>query len=177
MKTKFIFLLLLSLSFFTSCKDNKQEKVETKEVEKITMKISFNAIVKQDDEFQLFYTEDGSENFKGENSILVPVKGSASPQDIVFELPEDVLPKMIRFDLGGNKNQEEVVFNAFGISYLDKKFSAKGIELSQFFYENDQIQFNKEKGTAKPVVVEGKEYDPIFMATEVLKEELQKIVK
>ncbi|MDO8317401.1 MAG: hypothetical protein Q7T12_07760, partial [Flavobacterium sp.] len=63
MKTKFIFLLLLSLSLFTSCKDNKQEKVETKEVEKITMKISFNAIVKQDDEFQLFYTEDGSENF------------------------------------------------------------------------------------------------------------------
>jgi hypothetical protein len=27
-----------------------------------------------------------------------------------------------------------------------KKFSAKGIELSQFFYENDKIQFNKEKG-------------------------------
>ena len=43
--------------------------------------------------------------------------------------------------------------------------------------ENDQIQFNKEKGYAKPKVVEGKEYDPIFMATQVLKDELQKIVK
>lgn len=177
MKTKFIILLIVSISLFTSCKDNKQDKVETKEVEKITMTISFNAIVKQDDEFQLFYTQDGTENLSGENSILVPVKGNVSPQYIVFELPKDVLPNMIRFDLGGNKNQEEVIFNEFSISYLDKKFNAKGIQLSQFFYENDQIQFNKEKGTAKPIVVEGKEYDPIFMATEVLKEELQKIVK
>jgi hypothetical protein len=178
MKTKFTLVLLLSLSFFTSCKNDEKKIDEVKkEDSKNVITISFNAVVKKDDGFQIFYTEDGSENFTGDQSVLVAVKGSEQPQDIVFELPQNVFPKMIRFDLGGNKNQDEVAFNNFRINYLDKNFTAKGNQLSNYFYENKQILVNKEKGTAKPVPTEGQEYDPIFMATQALKDELAKIVK
>ena len=87
---------------FYSCKDNKKEEVK---VDK-NFKVAFNAIVTKDDNFQIYYNEDGSIAFEADKYIDVAVKGKNEPQEIVFDLPEDVIPQAFRFDIGSNKEQK-----------------------------------------------------------------------
>lgn len=175
-----ILLVIATISLLTisSCKDEKKES--DKNVDKVVDK-SFNIImdlvVTKDDNFQIYYNEDGSDNYTGDKYVNVDVKGKAESQEIVFKLPEDALPASLRFDLGSNKEQGEIKINAFKMKYFEKVFEAKDTLFFQYFGNNTSIKYIREKAVAVPLINNPTGYDPIFSGTENLKNELKKLTK
>lgn len=173
--------LILSLSailiLFTSCKDDKKIKVdEVQAPTNIPFTVTVNAIVEKDDVFQIFYNEDGGDDFPGEQAVTISVKGSVEPQDLVFILPSDAAPMSLRFDIGANKDLKQVLFKGFRINYLGDSFSADGAQFSKYFYPNAQVEFDTTNNSiAKIKTIEGQAYDPIIGATMELKAEIIKL--
>lgn len=92
--------------------------------ENITLKIE--AIVQEDDSFQLFYlTDSKNESFSEEKSLFTEIKGSQEIQTIEFSLPIDLVIDSMRIDLGVNSSQ--------------KLISVKNIELSAM---NESIKYS-----------------------------------
>jgi hypothetical protein len=181
MKTRIILSVLLVAIFFTGCKDEKSVdnlEVVTPEVVDESFKVTINATVKKDDTFSLYYTEDGSTDFKLE-PLWLAFKGNNAPQDIVFSLPKDVLPTQIRLDFGITKDQEPIVINSFKMSYYKKEFQIPG---NQFFIYFDpdlsKTVFDKNTATVTAVVKDGARQSPSFYPnTKPLGDEINKLVK
>lgn len=166
--------IILSLSavliLLTSCKSDKKEAAEeVKGPTNIPFTVTVNAIVEKDDVFQIFYNEDGAETFPAEQAVTIDVKGKPEPQELVFILPASAAPMSLRFDIGANKDLKQVVFKRLQINYLDKSFTADGIQFFKYFFPGDQVEFDIPNSTAKIKAVEGKPYDPIIFATMELK--------
>ena len=139
-------LIIACLVFSTlfSCKENSGTESgndQSVEVAKEDFfKITLDVLIKKDDNFHLYYTEDGSIQFIEEKSIWTEVKGSDKPQSVVFNLPKDVLPTAIRFDLGygANPTQSEIEIINFNCSYFGKSIDAKGNTFFDYFYPTQE---------------------------------------
>ncbi|MBN8640956.1 MAG: hypothetical protein J0L86_04010 [Flavobacteriales bacterium] len=182
MKTKFSVALLILIGFFTSCKDEKSIdnlKVVTPEEVDTSFKVTLKAIVKKQDDFALFYTEDGSINFFDVKPIWMGVKPSETEQDITFSLPEDVYPTQLRLDLGLNKDQEDIIIKGITFSYKGKKFEAMGANFFNYFRaDENQCTADVATGTIKAVVKDGVRKGPSLYPHEVpLSKELQNLGK
>ena len=166
--------LLLSV-LFTSCKEDKAVEAETTVVKEETspFTITVNAVVDKDAEFQIYYNEDGSENYPAEQYVNVAIKGSQEAQDLVFKLPNDVSPMNLRFDLGSTKDLKEVKFNSVKIDFNGKNLSIPKEAIFRNFYPNMQVAFDTINATAKINVKEGELYDPIVGATPELKKQIE----
>lgn len=150
MKLRTLIALTVFLTFL-SCKKEAEETVDKTdstatevEVDKDLLKVSFDLIIKKDDNLHLYYTEDGSINFDEKQSLWVPIKGSESAQKVTFKLPKDVYPTALRVDFGFGKNveQSDVELKTFSMNYFDKKVEANGVEILNYFYpmkENTEV--------------------------------------
>ena len=180
MKAKSI-LLLFSAILILSCKNDKTENSKENATNVNTansFKVTLNVTVKKEDDFSLFHTEDGTTNFQG-NPIWVKVKGSDMPQDVVFELPDDVIPTQLRLDFGMAKDQDAIKIHSFKMSYYGKTFEIPG-EKFYIYFDPDLSKtiFDKTTGTVNAVVKDGVRMFPSFYPnTAPLGEEIQKIVK
>lgn len=143
MKYSLIITCLVFTTLF-SCKENKetdQNNPQSVEVVKEDFfKVTLDVVVKKDDNFHLYFTEDGSILFNEEKSVWNQIKGSDKPQTVVFTLPKDVLPTAIRLDLGYGVNplQSEIEIINFNCSYFGKSINAKGIEFFDYFYNTPE---------------------------------------
>lgn len=171
MKKIFLSVILFSI-LFVSCKDDKETKTEVKETLK-SFTVTVNAIVAKDDVFQIFYNEDGADNFAPEDAVTINVKANSKPQDLVFELPKDVMPMSLRFDIGANKELKQVSFNNFKIEYLDKKFEASKEEFFKYFYPNTQVEIDSLNAIAKMIDLKDGGYDPILGSRVELKKQIE----
>jgi hypothetical protein len=176
MKNKTLIAVFIAALTLISCKEEKAKEAPVEKVDN-TFYITFNLVVPKDDNFQVYYNEDGSDSFPPENYVDLAIKGSEKPQEIVFKLPENALPASLRFDLGNNKEQGEIKINDFKMKYLDKVFLAKDVSFINYFWSNEQIEYIKDKAIAKSKPIDNQPYDPIFIATELLKIELKKITR
>ncbi|MCF6131465.1 hypothetical protein [Flavobacterium wongokense] len=180
MKTRIILSVLLATIFFTGCKDEKSvdslEVVKTEEAAKI-FQVTLDVTVKKDDNFALFYTEDGTINFTGD-PIWIGVKGSDAPQKVVFNLPENVIPTMLRIDFGISKDQDVMTINNYKMTYAGKSFETPGATFFKYFRPNEQCtQVDREKGLVIPVKNQAKYFGPSFYPEITLGEEIAKLVK
>ncbi|WP_445453393.1 hypothetical protein [Flavobacterium sp. 25HG05S-40] len=138
MKFKIAVIIALTLSLI-SCKKEVEAKEPEKKVEKeVTdnlFRVGFNLIVKKDDNMHLYYTVDGSINFEEANSVWMPVKGNEQAQDVVFAIPDGIIPSKIRVDFGFGKNeaQSDVELQSFNLSYMGKDEAVKGQEIFKYF--------------------------------------------
>lgn len=182
MKTKYISLALL-IFVLVGCKvDKENSNPESNSTEKAVaskatgkgFKVSFNAIVAADDSFMLFYNEDGTENFTGDQMVEFKLKGSNEPQNIEFLLPDDAMPLNFRFDIGSNKELKEVKFNKFKMEYKGKMFESGATTFFKYFYPNDQVICDTLNSIAKINNKEGQPFDPIIGGTLYLQNELEK---
>lgn len=169
---KSIFLSSLALCLvLISCKDEKKtEEVAVPTVEVVkSFKVTVNAVVEQNDIFQIFYNEDGSEAFTAEQSVAINIAGKPEPQDLIFELPEDAMPASLRFDIGANVDLKKVSFKSLKIQYLDKTISADATTFFKYFYPNPQVEVDMATGVATMKAPAGETYDPILGTTPELK--------
>jgi hypothetical protein len=124
MRTKFLIAVVVLLGIFSSCKNEKSldslEVVQPEVIEDNSFKVTLGVIVKKEDNLSLFFTEDGSIDFKGE-PIWQGVKGSESVQQVVYTLPDGVFPTQFRLDFGMNKEQEDIVLKSVVLEYKGNK--------------------------------------------------------
>ena len=154
MKTRIILSILLVTVFFTGCKNDKSVdslEVVTPEVVDNTFKVTLKVIVKKDDDFSLYFTEDGSINFK-DQPIWQGVKGSESLQDVVYVLPEGTYPTQLRLDFGLKQDQEDITLKSVKMEYKGKTREILGAELINFFRADDtKCTFDPSTGLIKAI--------------------------
>ncbi|WP_396160471.1 hypothetical protein [Flavobacterium sp.] len=186
MRTKFLLTCLVLTLSFVSCKNEEkkdgQEVVgEIKKENPKTFKVIFKVLAKKDDSFHLYYSEDGTLNFPEDTSIWVQVKGSSTPQDVVFEIPEDHIPTQLRVDFNSVQKEEELQILNFRMKYFNSEFTAEGKYFFDYFGPNEEtIEFvDKDKVIFKPKNVAGKRYaPPSFYPSEVaMKNRIDQVVK
>jgi len=180
MKTRIISSILLITVFLTGCKNEKPidslDVVKTEQAVKI-FQVTLDVTVKKNDDFALFYTEDGSINFTGD-PIWMGVKGSENSQTVVFNLPEEVIPTNLRIDFGHSQDQEAMTINNFKMTYAGKTFEAPGATFFKYFRPNEECtEVDKVKALVIPVKKEGKYFGPSFYPEITLGEEIGKLVK
>jgi len=179
MKTKSIFLALIAILAF-SCKDDKADtgKSETpNEVVKNVFKVSVTMVAKKDDKFSLFYTEDGTTDFK-QDPIWMDIKGGDQEQTLNCTLPPDVFPTEFRLDFGMNKEQESVVLKSVTFEYNGKQRVIAGAELGNFFRPDDsKCTFDPATGVIKGIEKNGMKTPSLYPHEVNLKAELEKLAK
>lgn len=178
MKNK-ILLLILSLALCFGCK--KDNSVVTNNEQQKKIKVTLTAIIKTDDDFQLFYKEeDNVQNpFEESNSLWTKVKGSDKSQNIEFILPENILPNYFRLDIGKNEKQQGITISGMKIEFLDKKIEINSKDfIENYFVHNSSVEI-KDNSTGEVVTKKNESglYDPVFNSGENLKFELQKMYK
>ena len=179
MKTKFLTSLMIILSLFSCKQETKKQdtNVVNTEVSK-TFKVTLDVKVNKNDTFHLFYTEDGSINFKEESSVWVELKGSPEYQKVVFNLPENTIPTQMRIDFGINKEQDDIIIKNFKMDYLGKTFEAPGSLFFNYFRPNELVvAIDATTNTIKPIKKEGQAYGPSFYPQDALSDQIKKLVK
>lgn len=170
MKLKILSLVIIISLVFFACQSDKskdtQKEVAKEKVEKGYI-VSLDVVVKKDDTFSLYYTEDGSIDFTKIEPIWVDVKGQNFSQEVVFKIPEKVTPTQLRIDLGINKNQEEMILKSFKMKHLDKSFEAQGPAFFEYFRPDEsKTKADPQTGIVTAVVNKGERQHPSFYPNE-----------
>lgn len=180
---RLLLLMIVGLSLLSCKKEEKAADAAATEnqatADENVFVITLNATVAKDDSFQIYYKQDNDVQapFEEKNSLYSEFKGSGQPQDIVFRLPKDVLPTMLRFDFGVNKEQTEIVVNSYRMQFNGKQFEIKGSDFFKYFYPAEEgLKFDAVKSTVKPFVKPDGSYDPLFNSQPVLNEEIAKLL-
>lgn len=183
MKKKLSILIVLSLTLFVACKDDKAaERQQESVVEKAAnlVKVSLTATVKKDDNFQLFFKEEDNVEipFEEQNSVWKEVKGSEQSQVIEFLLPENVLPNYLRLDVGTNPENQNIIVYNLKIQYFDKKIDINSTAFFDNYFICNPFIIVEDKATGLiKTKKENNFYDPFFNSGENLKYELQNIFR
>ncbi|RLD27260.1 MAG: hypothetical protein DRI75_09940 [Bacteroidetes bacterium] len=165
MKKVFLVLLLVTT---VSCKKENKDKVKLPVVEqKDFFTLTINAIIENDDEFSLFFLEEGQINITKKNSVTVNVLGSSEPQELIFTIKDEVLPTKLFLRFWYGQKAQKITFLITYLSYGENSFIIEKDKFFQFFIPNKYIEFDKENfiATAKEV---GGEYKPRFGSRTVL---------
>lgn len=181
MKTKFITILLLITTIF-GCKDEKSVdnlEIVRPDVIDNSFKVTLDVIVKENDDFSLFYTEDGSTDFTKIEPIWISVKGSESSQKVIYSLPEEVIPTQLRLDFGINKNQKDITLKSVNMEYKGKTKTIGCPQLVSFFRSDDsKCTFDHITGKIVAKIVDGKrQYPSLYPHETVLQPEIEKLIK
>ncbi|MBT8254151.1 MAG: hypothetical protein HKN00_08345 [Flavobacteriaceae bacterium] len=184
MKKLLFFSLFLSVIIY-SCKNGS--KSEASETDQITEEgqttqsneedtssfftLTINALVELDDEFILYYLEEGQKDIKKENSVAVKLSGSPSIQQLEFKLKDDTLPTNLILRFAQETPEQKVTFMNSVITYGSSEFIIDAPRFFQFFNPNECINFNKEENSATVKEVNGR-LNPSFNSREVLNQRL-----
>ncbi len=176
-------IFLLSIVFFAlACKNEKKADGNIEKTEATIendFSVSFNLIALKDDNFHLYYTEDGSINFNEEKSMWYPFKGSATDQEVKFKLPKDVIPTNLRFDLGYgvNKEQLKIVLKKFKMNYYGKIFEVNDSLIYNYFYPNKENTVLDKSSSTLSRVKSDSGSAPSLYPQITLSNEINKLVK
>jgi hypothetical protein len=155
MKAKSILLLFMAV-IFSSCKNDKTDK----DAESKTFKVTVKVIAKNDDDFCLLYTTDGTCNFN-DKVVWQHVKGNNDEQEVAFSLPSNIKPTQLRLDFGIKKEQDEIVLKKMTFEYNNKKKEIQGDELRLLFRPDDsKCTFDGTTGVIKAITKDGQKQIP-----------------
>jgi hypothetical protein len=180
MKSKLVLILTLVSTFLIGCKNEKSVdslEVVQEEVIDDKFKVTLDVIVKKDDNFSIYYTEDGSIDFSKIPPIWIEVKGSEGSQKVVFNFPKEVKPTQLRLDFGMNEEQQDIVFESIIMEYMGQSRVIARPELVSFFRADDsKCSFDHVTGVIKALVKDGKrQYPSLYPHETMLSPEIEKL--
>jgi len=180
MRTKFFIAVIVLAGIFSSCKNEKSVdslEVVKPEVVDNNFKVTLDVIVKKNDDFALFYSEDGTSNFT-QAPVWMGVKGSEDIQKVEFTITDNIIPTHLRIDFGIKNDQEPITILNYKMTYAGKTFETPGSSFFRYFRANEQCtQIDKAKGLIIPVKKAGKYFGPSFYPEQLLCDEIYKLVK
>ena len=163
-----------------SCKNDKKDAVpgEKKAPLKENFYVEISAQTAKKDDFAVYFTEDGTNNFNGVKTVWHGVNAGEN-QSVVFDLPVTAIPTNIRLDFGLNKDQDSVVVSKIKFAFLDKTHEIKGSQFFDFFIKDEQFktEIDSAKGTLK-IVKSGSEFKtPYFYPRQELIDKIKEMTK
>jgi hypothetical protein len=183
MKTKFIILFILFVSVFIGCKGdaNTSDPLDlTKQVQQEEgFKVSLEVVVKKNDSFNLYFTEDGTIDFGKIQPISTKVIGNQSSQIVVFNIQNDVFPNEFRFDLGSNLEQDEIILKSIKFDFKGRSRKFIGSEIGMYFRsDGSNCIYDIATGSIKGKIVDGKRLTPLlYPHEEALRLQIDKMMK
>jgi hypothetical protein len=175
-------ILILVFCFFCiiGCKDKSTDNSELSTEQQKTMmpfKVTLKFVAKNNDDFCLLYTEDGTINF-GEKGIWKSIEGSENEQSVQFEFPEEIFPTSLRIDLGMKPEQSDIILKSIILEYKDKKREITGTEIAAFFRPDENTcMFDATTGIVKPIVKDGVRKNPSLYPQSILRQEIEKLAQ
>lgn len=151
MKKYITFSIISVLVFLIGYVLLKQYKIKPDEIF-----VELEAVVLEDDTFQLFYLAEGMSNFTEEQSIKVEVRGTNDRQKIKFSIPINIPIVKFRIDIGENSSQEPIKLNYVKISSVNRAYQ---YDVREDFTANSFIQADSKQIKAQIV---DHQYDPFF---------------
>lgn len=182
-------VIVFITSVAISCKQNSDKKQKPNEdtdqrtepelanTEAAHFSITLKALIKKDDQLQVFYLQDQSETYSPNQMLLKDVIGKDSYQDIVIDMPMGDYPLNFRLDLGINKGQGSISISECVLNYGNKSFKINGNDMKSYFILNDGVEMGSDSQTFKLKMykVEGADkYDPFLVGNQKLHEVLIK---
>lgn len=178
MKNKLIIALsAAALLTFTAC--NQQEAKENSQLENSSSEtkglvLTIEGVFPKNDRFELFYSND--QNFDGNKMIRQAIYGEPVVQTITFNIPEDVKPQYLRFDLGSNEEQHIVSIKNIKIDYNGiNVMDGSNEKYLEYFPENSTVDYIPEKLIFELKKNMEGQFDPILFSNDNLKKALNKV--
>ncbi len=141
-----------------------------KKKEENVFRVFIDIKVLEDDNFQVFYIDDLESGYSEKNRKTIQVKGISEFQTIVFELPNNVLPKMFRIDLGENKKESPIEIKSVKLKHNDKVIEINDLVLDRFFKPNIYIE-KVDKAFLRQSIES--RYDPFLSSTPLLNKKME----
>jgi hypothetical protein len=171
-KLKSCIALCLIAIAFTGCKGEEKKAEGGEKAGNPSVEVVVDMVVKNDDVFQLFYTEGG--NDFGPNSVYVNVPGKPESQQIVFDLPDDAYVGNLRLDVGQNEAQGEMAINKMIVKISDKELELSSADFLKYFTPAGYVKVDAGKSSFTGVKVDGI-YDPFFTGNDALVQALRNL--
>ncbi len=180
MKSRFLIVIAIFSLTLTSCKKEVKETQEVTEVDtnaKQNFSVEIDAITSVKDDFAVYFTEDGTNDFTGNQTAWKGIAGNGVTEKVVFDLSEEIIPTLIRLDFGMNKDQGDIIIKNIKMDYHGNNFSFQGSEFFKYFIKTEEFQteVNPADGTLK--ILRGKNgfKTPYFYPTQALIDAIAKI--
>lgn len=166
-----IFLLLLEL---LSCKNNEKKLdgivpdnfgviFNDSIIGEDRFKIIVNAVVQENDKFQLYYKDNQYNEFSTERMIESIVNGNNKPQEIVYTLAPEIIPTHFRLDFGTNYSQKPIKLNFITIRYGNNEYIFDNEKFAQLFKGNRYTKFKVGSKEIHSKVINNS-YDPHYIS-------------
>jgi hypothetical protein len=159
----FIFVLL---SF--SCNEKKNKDIEKQNLKKDNSHITLTlkAVVLEDDEFDLYYSEEILGQYHPDDYLKVKVLGKNEFQEIIFDLPEKIYPIKLRLDVGSKGHDSNIKIDQIILSNGKKSRSINTAEFTSIFKPNKYLAKISGENTYSRKTIDNI-YDPFFVSINI----------
>lgn len=166
----------LAATVLISCKKDEKATPEAAQIQNPNFTVEFEGSAQKTDNFAVYFTEDGTNEFKDVNAVWSGINGGKT-STIVFTLPETVVPTHIRLDLGLKQDQDSVVVKRIKVNFNDNAFEFKGSEFFNYFIKNEQFAttIDQAAGTMTVVKKDGVYKTPYYYPTGAMIDNIKKI--
>jgi len=160
---------LVLLIFLVGCKNIISKQSDYKESR---FKIILDIKVLKNDIFQVFYTTELSEKYSKKNRISKLIKSNSNYQKIIFEIPNNLIPKKIRIDFGEKRKSNIIKVKKITLIKSDKLFIINSDMIPYFFKPNIYIDYDIKEKIFTTKKINGK-YDPYLNSASLLNKKLK----
>ena len=176
MKKAMLLIVIISTVLF-SCSNSKKKnlKIEKENAKKALVKKTSSSEIKdyfevivdfkaeQNDNFQLFYSEEYTLSFPEIQSVNRGFLGNELSQTVVFRIPDDIFPVRFRLDVGSNISQKFIKIYSFKIRYDKHEINILEENILNYLVPNTFIRKEGDIFYMNPIETDGETvYDPYF---------------
>lgn len=178
MRKIFLLGLIIVLSF-SGCEQVGGKKYVSIDDQSQVFKVRVLGIFPEDDTYSLYYTTDGSIDFTTIPPIYQTVAADTNSQEIVFSLPEQVMPAQLRLDFGVKPHPKTITLKLITLSYKGRALQLPGTLIFSYFTPDfSKTDFNPSNATIVGVVKNGMRQTPsLYPKQGPLSREIKKILE
>jgi len=165
MTTKHFAATVLALFILVACKKERsadESKEDASQLPRI-YEVIVDLVIDTDDDLIIYYKDGQNQWFVEEKAVWRGAIASPTVQQVVFPLPEDIVPNDIRFDIGRNDFKEKTLeIKNITLRFRGKEFNIPQDQVMNFFKPNQYIEYNQ--ATKKFTFKKDEEgnFDPFF---------------
>lgn len=172
MKCKFLILAIASLTVLFSCNGKKEDAKPVNEF----FSVEIEAIAAKSADFAMYFSEDGTTNFKDINAVWHGINGGKD-EKIVYTLSDEKIPTHIRLDFGLKQDQDSVVIKNIKVDYYGNTYQFKGSDFFNYFIKDEQFLTKTDavNGTLTILAKDGVYKTPYYYPTQLTIDKLKEI--